>query len=217
MSYLNANIPTITCYMRNEFLYNHEQGHGEFTKADVHTVASIEKRVPLFEAFLENGVNWTRRPINAFCWKLDAEVLPLSEHMYWDCFSSYIDVQVRTRMFGLKADLISITGVKRQGTYMFTLDWSHENKNMLDTNFSETPEHKCGHLFKMDNGNYFIYPNNRIIWSDTAWTFKRIDANPGYKIDMNVYTVENESKYETNYNYMTDFTKVTQEENKSNK
>jgi hypothetical protein len=142
MSYLNANIPTITCYMRNEYLYNHEQGHGEFTKADVHTVASIEKRVPLFEAFLENGVNWTRRPINAFCWKLDAEVLPLSEHMYWDCFSSYIDVQVRTRMFGLKADLISITGVKRQGTYMFTLDWSHENKNMLDTNFSETPEHK---------------------------------------------------------------------------
>jgi len=217
MSYLNANIPTITCYMRNEFLYNHEQGQGEFTKADVHTVASIEKRVPLFEAFLENGVNWTRRPINAFCWKLDAEVLPLSEHMYWDCFSSYIDVQVRTRMFGLKADLISITGVKRQGTYMFTLDWSHENKNMLDTNFSETPEHKCGHLFRMDNGNYFIYPNNRIIWSDTAWTFNRIDVNPGYKIDMNIYTVENQSKYETNYNYMTDFTKVTQEENKSNK
>ena len=63
----------------------------------------------------------------------------------------------------------------------------------------------------------FIYPNNRIIWSDTAWTFKRIDANPGYKIDMNVYTVENESKYETNYNYMTDFTKVTPEENESNK
>ena len=60
MSYLNANIPTITCYMRNEFLYNHEQGHGEFTKAHVHTVASIEKRVPLFEAFLENGVNWRR-------------------------------------------------------------------------------------------------------------------------------------------------------------
>ncbi len=108
MSYLNSNIPTITCYIRNEFLFNHEKGHGEFTLADVHSVASIQKRVPLFEAFLENGVNWTRRPIHAFCWKKDAEKLPLSEFMYWDCFSSYIDVHIRERLSGLKADLISI-------------------------------------------------------------------------------------------------------------
>jgi hypothetical protein len=94
---------------------------------------------------------------------------------------------------------------------MFTLDWSHENRNMLDTNFSETPEHKCGHVFKMDNGNYFIYPNNRIIWNDKAWTFNRIDKNPGYKIDMNVYSVENESTYQTDYSYMTEFTKNDKE------
>ncbi len=145
MAYLNANVPTLTCYIRNEFLFNHEKGHGEFTAADVHSVASIQKRTPLFEAFLENGVNWTRRPINAFAWRKDAERLPLTEHVYWDCFSSYIDVQVRERLSGLRADLISITGVKRQGVYLFTLDWSHENRNVLDTNFSETPEHKCGH------------------------------------------------------------------------
>ena len=40
--------------MRNEYLYNHKKGHGEFTPADVHSVACMEKRVPLFEAFLEN-------------------------------------------------------------------------------------------------------------------------------------------------------------------
>ena len=69
MSYLNHNLPTITCYIRNEFLYNHKKGRGEVTLCDVHSVASLEKHVPLFEAFLENGVNWTRRPIHAFCWK----------------------------------------------------------------------------------------------------------------------------------------------------
>jgi len=205
MSYLNANIPTITCYIKNEFLFNHKKGHGEFTAADVHSVASIQKRIPLFEAFLENGVNWTRRPINAFVWRKDAEKLPLSEYMYWDCFSSYIDVQIRERMAGLSADLISITGVKRRGQYIFTLDWSHENRNMLDTNFSETPEHKCGHVFKMDNGNYFIYPNNKTIWMDNAWTFNRIEENPGYQIDMNVYSVENKGGFETDYSYMTEF------------
>jgi len=205
MPYLNHNIPTLTCFIRNEFLFNDESGYGEHTLCDVHSVASIEKRVPLFEAFLENGVNWTRRPIHAFCWRENAEILPLTEHIYWDCFSSYVDVQVRVRMSGLRADLISISGVRRQGTYLFTLDWAFENKSMLDTNFSETPEHKCGHVFKMDNGNYFIYPNNRIIWMDNAWTYNRITGNPGYKIDMKVYSVENKTNYTTDYKYMTEF------------
>ena len=207
MSYLNANLPIINCLIRNEFLFNHEKGQGEFTPADVHSVASIQGRSPLFEAFLENGVNWTRRPIHAFVWNTNAEVLPLTEHIYWDCFSDYVDVKVRERLGGLKADLISITGVKRQGLYLFTIDWSHQDKNMVDTGYSETPEHKCGHVFKMDNGNYFIYPNNRIIWMDRAWTFNRIESNPGYKIDMNIYSVESEGNFSTDYTYMTEFTK----------
>ena len=93
MAYLNHNIPVLTCFIRNEYLYNHESGHGDFTLADVHSVASVEKRVPLFEAFLENGVNWTRRPINAFCWKKEAPVYPLTYHMFWDSFSPYIAKQ----------------------------------------------------------------------------------------------------------------------------
>ena len=209
MAYLNSNIPTITCYIRNEFLFNHEKGNGDFTLCDVHSVASIQKRVPLFEAFLENGVNWTRRPIHAFVWKKDAEVLPLTEHIYWDCFSHYIDVQVRNRLAGLKAQLIDYKGNKHIGQYMFTLDWSWENKaGNMDTNFSETPEHKCGHLFKMDEGNFFIYPNNRIIWYDDAWTKDRIKGNPGYKIDMTVYSVENKRLYETDDQYFTEFSKA---------
>jgi len=197
------------CFIRNEFLFNHERGYGEYTVANIHTVASIEGMVPLFEAFLENGVNWTRRPIHAFCWKKDAEVLPLSEHVYWDSFSPYIDVQVRARLYPLSAELRSISGVKRLGVYMFTLDWSHENKTMLDTNFSETYEHKCGHVFKMDNGNYFIYPNNRIVWIDKAYTFNRINNNPGYKIDTNLYTVDSSRGYSTDSSYITDFNTET--------
>lgn len=56
MAYLNHNLPTFTCYIRNEFLYNHKKAEGETTLCDVHTVASLEKRVPLFECFLENDM-----------------------------------------------------------------------------------------------------------------------------------------------------------------
>jgi len=116
MAYLNHNLPTFTCLIRNEYMFNHEKGHGEYTLCDVHSVASLEKHVPLFEAFLENGVNWTRRPLSAFCWEVDAPVYPLFVHMYWDCFSPYIDVQIRNRMAGLKAELVDYKGNKHTGT-----------------------------------------------------------------------------------------------------
>jgi hypothetical protein len=204
MPYLNHNIPTVTCLIRNEYLFNNEKGHGEYTPADVHSVASIEKRVPLFEAYLNNGVNWTRRPITAFCWKPCAPV-PLEHAMYWDCFSPYIDVQVRQRLKGLRAKLVTPSNTKECGEYMFTMDWSWENKAMLDTNFSETPEHKCAHFFKMDNGNFYAYPNNRIIWHDDAWVYEPIESNPGYKIDLTIYSVENKKNKFTDYSYFTEF------------
>ena len=202
MSYLNHNLPDWSCYIRNEFLYNHQKGHGEVTKCDVHCVASMEKRVPLFECFLENGVNWTRRPLHSLCWRPDAQIEPLHQIMYWDCFSSYIDVQRRNRLAGLSAELIRPDNTKVVGTYMFTLDWGFENKGMTDFNYSETPEHKCAHLFKVETGNYYAYPNNRIIWYDSAWTFDRIEKNPGYEIDTNIYTVENNKTFETSDHYI---------------
>jgi len=206
MSYLNHNIPTVRCYIRNEFLFNHTKGHGEHTHCDIHTVTSIEGTSPLFEAFLENGVNWTRRPLHAFCWKTDAPVRPLTDHIYWDCFSDYINVGTRNRLSGLQAELITPSGKKETGTYMFTLDWGFENKaGNLDVSFSETFEHKCGHMFKMNDGNFFAYPNNKIIWKDKAWTFNRISKNPGYIIDQNVYSVEGEGRYESDNSFMTEF------------
>ena len=43
MPYLNHNVPPFSAYIRNEYLYNHQEGHGEFTFADVHTVNSMEE------------------------------------------------------------------------------------------------------------------------------------------------------------------------------
>ena len=88
-----------------------------------------------------------------------------------------------------------------RGQYMFTLDWGFENHAMTDFNYSETPEHKCAHLFKVETGNYYAYPNNRCIWYDAAWTFNRISKNPGYQINTTVYSVENNRTWETSNDY----------------
>lgn len=205
MPFLNHTVPSISCLLRMEYMFNHEQGHGKFIHADIHTVASICGRVPLFEALIENGVNWTRRPITAFCWKEDAPIHPLEVHCYWDCFSHYIDVSVRHRLSGLSATLIDIHGKQRDGDYMFTIDWASENPAMVDPGFSETAEHKCGHFFKMEDGNFFIYPNNRIIWRDVAFIHDRLRGNPGYKIDNNIYSVESRIRKETDWSYNTQY------------
>jgi hypothetical protein len=45
---------------------------------------------------------------------------------------------------------------------------------------------------------------------DRAWTLNRIKSNPGYKIDMNIYSVESEGNFSSDYLYMTEFTKDNQ-------
>ena len=110
MAYLNHNIPCVNCFIRDEYLYDHTKGHGQYSVCDVHSVASIEHRVPMFECLLENGVNWTRRPITAFCWKKEAPVYPIEMHHYWDCFSPYIDVNVRERLARKRAELVDHNG-----------------------------------------------------------------------------------------------------------
>ena len=78
---------------------------------------------------------------------------------------------------------------------------------MANVSFAETPEHKCAHVFKGEDGNFFAYPNNRIVWFDRAFTENRIKENPGYIIDQNVYAVEGETYYESNDNFQTEFNK----------
>lgn len=205
VAYLNHNLPTFTCYIRNEYLYNHEKGHGQFSLCDVHSVASIENRVPLFEAFLDNGVNWTRRPLMAFCWKKDAPPPTVQDCYYWNCFSPYINVNIRSRFAGLAARLIKYDGKTVRGEYMFTLDWSWEDRSTLNTNFSETPEHKCAHIFKIEDGNFYAYPNNRIVWHDDAFIDVPLKSNPGYIIDQTVYSVESKRFMFTDNQYVTSF------------
>ena len=66
-------------------------------------------------------------------------------------------------------------------------------------------------LFKMENGNYYDYPNNRIIWFDDDWTFNQIDKNPGFEIDTTVYSVENKRRIETSDHFIYEITDLTKE------
>jgi hypothetical protein len=70
------------------------------------------------------------------------------------------------------------------------VDWAHPESNILDTEHSEIPDqHKCGHVLALDNGNYAVMPNNRILWSIPSFTTS--SSVPDYKVQTTIWNVEN--------------------------
>jgi hypothetical protein len=83
-----------------------------------------------------------------------------------------------------------------EGTYMFTLDWSQEDRNILDTGFSEVPgQHKCGHVIKLDNGNFAIQPNNRVRAFEPSFVTKPGQNVIERKLGTTMWSVEDTSKW----------------------
>ena len=62
----------------------------------------------------------------------------------------------------------------------------------MDTEHSEIPDqHKCGHVLALDNGNYAIQPNNRILWNISNFTFN--SDIPDYNVQTTEWNVENKN------------------------
>ena len=47
-----ANVPYIKCYVRKEYLYDLEKGHGEFEECVLIAVKSMQGKALIFEAYL---------------------------------------------------------------------------------------------------------------------------------------------------------------------
>ena len=95
-------------------------------------------------------------------------------------FISSMDVEVYTRNHG-----------KMHGQYLFTLDNYHADPNVIDNNVSETPaEHKSHNCIALENGQYCLYPNNRMRLYDMSITPSEPKV-PDFKVSTIEYQVEN--------------------------
>ena len=67
MAFLVANLPPVKVYVKKEYLYDHQKGHGELVEGVWITVKSIEGRALYFETYLpEYGALYDKLPISAF-------------------------------------------------------------------------------------------------------------------------------------------------------
>lgn len=198
MAYLNTNLPPIECFVRSNFLQNRV----EFEDDDIYLpcvifgVASITHRTPLFHFIMEDGGLWWRMPIHAFCWKPDSPQEELHQLVLWDCFSSYISVTAFDFLKHKSMLYVDRSKNNRKGHYMFTLDWSAEDSNIPDVNFSEVPgQHKCGHVIKLEDGNFAIQPNNRVRLFESSFVTKWGQNIIHRKLNTHIWSVEDKDKW----------------------
>ena len=198
MPELNANIPPIECYVRGNFLRDQLDSHDKYFPCVIFGVASIKGRSPLFHFMMEDGGIWWRMPIHAFCWKEDAPQQELDELVLWDSFTYHVGVTAFPILKNKTCKFTSRRRVQYSGRYLFTLDWG-SSTDMSDTDFglSEFPsQHKCGHFIQMDNGNFAIQPNNRLIMHDPSFTVKE-DIVINRKYNTTLWTAERNGRWVT--------------------
>ncbi len=166
----NVNIPLIECYIRKEFLFNGEEHIGEFEDAIIFGATSLRNRVLLFNVMTKGGGHFCRIPIHAFCHNKKAPNQKLEDLVIWNNFSYWINVIKYDYLVDCKANVFLKDNKAYSADYLFTIDYAHPEKNIIDLDYSEDPDdHKSANLMKLDNGNFAILPNNRILWSDTSF------------------------------------------------
>jgi hypothetical protein len=131
-------------------------------------------------------------PISAFLSRPETPEhdLDLANLQFWNCmdygvrciekqFIGSMDFVCNTRHFGAMS-----------GEYLFTLDNFHPDIDITNTNVSEVPEeHKSHNCILLENGQFALYPNNRIRIFDLSLTPQE-PKTPDFKVSTEYYQVE---------------------------
>jgi len=194
MSELICNLPSEDVWVRKEYLRDHQDGHGEFVAGVWVSAKSIPGRAFYFETYLpEYGALFDKLPISAFLHKKETPTpdLPLNNLQFWNCMD-YGVVSVYKQFIGsMDFEVLSRDHGTLTGSYVCTMDNYHSDINSIDYSTSETPaEHKSHNLLALENGQFCLYPNNRMRVYDNSLTPQE-PLQPDFKVSTVEYQVEN--------------------------
>ena len=194
MAELICNLPSEDVWVRKEYLRDHQDGHGEFVAGVWVSAKSIPGRAFYFETYLpEYGALFDKLPISAFLHKKETPEpdLPLNNLQFWNCMD-YGVVSVYKQFIGsMDFEVLSRDHGTLTGSYVCTMDNYHSDINAIDYSTSETPaEHKSHNLLALDNGQFCLYPNNRMRVYDNSLTPQE-PLQPDFKVSTVEYQVEN--------------------------
>ncbi len=199
MSHLVVNLPPIRCYVKSEFLYDFQKGYGLYEPCFWVSLKSIRGEAFRIEAYLTNyAALYDKLPLHAFVWKTDANVekhLPLDQLQLWDALSYDVTVIEKKFLSNLRCKFYTKAKKFMHGDYMFTVDSSSPDPNVINTTFSEDiQDHKSYNFIKCDNGQFAAQPNNRMLVFEPSNNPDTLKF-PDFKVATRKWSVERESKW----------------------
>ena len=202
MSYLVSSLPPLKCFVRREFLYNFEKGHGEYEPAIWVSIKALRGQVFRIESLLPNyGALYDKLPIHAYVWHTDNPgLLPIDTLQLWDCMGYRFTVveKIGLRNLGVKFMAKDKTWVF--GQYLFTVDFCADGQD-LDTGFTEqAEEHKSFNFIRLDNGQFACQPNNRCLWYDQSLIPNETKC-PDFQAARHIWTVDGTRKWSAGDNW----------------
>ncbi len=194
MSQLICNLPAIHVWVRREYLRDHEDGHGEFVKGVWVSCKSMPGRAFYFETYLPDyGAMFDKLPISAFVSEPETPKKDLELHnlQFWNCMDYGVVSIHKQFVSSMMFEAYTRDQGKLKGTYVATIDNYHADINTIDYSTSETPaEHKSHNLLELENGQFGLYPNNRMRIYDNSLTPDK-PLMPDFKVSTMEYQVEN--------------------------
>lgn len=198
MSELICNLPNAKVYIRKEYLHDGKEGHGEFVEGHWVSAKSLPGRAFYFETYLpEYGALYDKLPISAFVSSPETPDpdLPLQDLQFWNCMDYGVTAIYKQFIGSMDFEVFTRSHQVLKGTYMFTLDNYHPDPDNVDYSTSEVPEeHKSFNCLELENGQYALYPNNRMRVYDNSLTPQK-PKMPDFKVSTKYYQVENGYEY----------------------
>jgi hypothetical protein len=183
---LNISIPHFYAKIRTEHLYQ-QDGRGGFEEAVIFGAQSVGGKALTFHVMTEEGAVRSRVPIHMLSWKDPSDKKPLDYLQLWDCFGESVTVTTYEYLAQSRVQVVFKDGTKEWGNYMMTFDW-------YNNPYSQEPtQYKAAHLIKLDDGNFALQPNNRLVWKDMSFTTKPFPDKPDWKVDNKDWVCESVS------------------------
>jgi len=153
MSYIVGSLPPIKCFVKREFLYNFEKGHGELEPAIWVSLKALRGQVFRIESLLPNyGALYDKLPIHAYVWQENhTGQLPIDTLQLWDCMGYRFTIIEKIGLRNLGVKFLGKDKEWHHGTYLFTVDFCADGMD-VDTGFTEVAEeHKSFNFIRLEN------------------------------------------------------------------
>jgi hypothetical protein len=192
-NYLNIETPIFIAYLDTGFFYNKPPDiNADRIVVEVFNFTSIPQRCGLFSVMTEYGSQHARVPIHYLrADEKGGSNFPLDWIQLWDSMSYYASIKIDQYTKNRAANILLKNKKYHKAKYLFTIDWCFGPQ--YQQGYGEIAAgHKCGHFFEGENGQYFLQPNNRVLWMDGgAFISKSLDKKPDWKIFQLEYSCEN--------------------------